>query len=87
MILLVGDTDLDIATGKEGDVEARCFRGLHLYIYYYHTNVYVAHRARFSTRPTGSYPLSALCLWTIARRWNQESNGACELLDKLLADA
>lgn len=56
----LGDTDPDTASGKEGDVEARCFRKLFpllVLLKAYLTRYTLYSRTRFTTRPTCGYPV------------------------------
>ncbi|KAI0051701.1 hypothetical protein FA95DRAFT_1554230 [Auriscalpium vulgare] len=67
----LGDTDPDTATGKEGDVEARCFRELQPYP----TALFlIVGRARFASRPARGDPLPADRLWPPAGGWYQGQN-------------
>lgn len=61
----LGDTDPDTATGKEGDVEARCFRAFAIlsqksYSYLLTCGCY---RAGLATRSTGRHTVLAHNLW------------------------
>lgn len=77
----MGDANPDTATGKEGDVEARCFRklrsGLNM------RNVCLKHkfrliavsRTRFTTRSACCHSVSADGIWTVAWGRNQKPYG------------
>jgi hypothetical protein len=76
----LGDTNPDTATGKEGDVEARCFRAclcsLVLVLPYpVPLTLRMSFRARFAQRPIGRDSVSPNSVRPLARRWGEDPYG------------
>jgi len=71
--------DPDTATGKEGDVEARCF-GQPLCLFRSNTTNYLPfYRTRLSAGPAGSNGLPRVGLWPLGGRRSQRAHGPDQL--------
>lgn len=74
-----GKADPDTATGKEGDVEARCFRGFSVPFFprrLLKTRVpFICNRTGFTQRSTRRNPVSTHCFWLATWCRHQESHG------------
>jgi len=72
---MLGDTDPDTATGKEGDVEARCFRMS--FPQRQDSTLTIDDRTRLAERPNGrdTVPIDRIWAVVMCRRQGEDAKG------------